>query len=334
MIVFPTTPDEVQASKGTIRAGGTELQERRRLPGMGGDLIDLRDTAGLHDLRFAADGTLRIGAGRRIADVGSNEEIRAIYPGFAEAVGGLATPQIRAVATMAGNLLQRTRCWYFRAPETGDRCFKRGGSMCSARTGDHLYHACFDTGSCVSVHPSTIGMAMLAYDGLVEVAPGGLRSVAALLGDGSNASADNTLQPGELVIALVLPAPQAGEHSAYFRAITRARAEWPLVEVLARLVVANGVVTEAAIALGGVAPVPLRAAAAEAALLGKAPDAAAFALAAKAATTGAAPLPMTGYKLELIEGSVLEALERAAERGPVVLPARVNKLPRESKETR
>lgn len=334
MIVFPSTPEEVLLSKGTIRAGGTELQERRRLPGMGGDLVDLRDTVGLDELRFAADGTLRIGAGRRIAEIGSNEEIRAIYPGFAEAVGGLATPQIRAVATMAGNLLQRNRCWYFRAPETGDRCFKRGGSMCSARAGDHLYHACFDTGPCVSVHPSTIGMAMLAYDGLVEVAPGGLRSVAALLGDGSNASADNALQSGELVTALVLPAPQAFEHSAYFRAISRARSEWPLVEVLARIVVADGVVTEAAIALGGVAPVPLRAAAAEAALLGQAPDAAAFAKAAKAATVGASPLPMTGYKVELVEGSVLEALERAAGRDAVVLPAPVHKLPRASEETR
>ncbi len=334
MIVFPTTLEEAQASKGTIRAGGTELAERRRLPGLGGDLVDLRDTAGLDELRFAADGTLRIGAGHRIANVGSNAEIRAVYPGFAEAVGGLATPQIRAVATMAGNLLQRTRCWYFRAPETGDRCFKRGGNMCSARAGDHLYHACFDLGSCVSVHPSSIGMAMLAYDGLVDVAPGGLRSVSDLLGDGTNASADNALKPGELVTALVLPPPQAGEHSAYFRAISRARSEWPLVEVLVRLVVVDGVIRDAAIAMGGVAPVPLRASVSEAKLLGKAPDAAAFAAAAQAATVGSAPLPMTGYKLELVVGSVLEALERAAERDPVVLPAPVNKLPRTSQETR
>ncbi|MGH1341501.1 MAG: FAD binding domain-containing protein [Nannocystales bacterium] len=333
MIVFPKTLLEAQASEGTIRAGGTELQERRRLPGMGGDLVDLRDTAGLDSLRFAADGTLRIGAGRRIAEVGSNAEIQAAYPGFAEAAGGLATPQIRAVATMAGNLLQRTRCWYFRAPQTGDRCFKRGGNMCSARSGDHLFHACFDLGSCVSVHPSTLGMAMLAYDGLVEVAPGGMRSVAELLGDGSDASADNTLRPGEVVTALVLPAPQAGEHSAYFRAISRARSEWPLVEVLARLVVDGGVIKEAAIALGGVAPVPVRASVAEAKLVGKAPDAAAFQTAAEAATVGSAPLPMTGYKLELIVGSVLEALERAAKRDPVVLPAPIHKLPRSSEKT-
>lgn len=328
MIVFPTTIEEALAAKGTIRAGGTELQERRRLPGMGGDLVDLRDTAGLDALKFAESGELRIGAKRRIAEIGAHPEVRAKYPGFAEAVGGLATPQIRAVGTMGGNLLQRTRCWYYRAPETGQRCFKRGGNECSARAGDHLYHACFDLGPCVSVHPSTIGMAMLAYDGVVDVAPTGLKAVADLYGDGSNPRVDHTLGDGELLRALVLPAPAAGEHSAYVRAISRARSEWPLVEVLARIVVDGGAITGAAVALGGVAPVPRRAAAAEAALLGKPPEPKVFAAAAKAATDGTSPLPMTGYKLALIEGAVLEALERAVARDPVALASSNSKLPR------
>ncbi len=333
MIVFPTTVEEALAAQGTYRAGGTELQERRRLPNLpaaigGGDLVDLRDTEGLDELRYAADGTLRIGAKTRMATVGDHADLRVHYPGFAEAVGGLATPQIRAVGTMAGNLLQRTRCWYFRAPQTQDRCFKRGGNTCSARAGDHTFHSCFDLGPCASVHPSTIAMAMLAYDGLVDVAPGGLRSVATLLGDGSDARSDNQLQPGELITSLVLPAPRAGEQSAYFRAISRARSEWPLVEVLVRLVVEGGVVAEAAIAMGGVAPVPLRASSAETALLGRKPDVAVLTAAAKAATEGAAPLPMTGYKLELVEGSVLETLERALARDAVVLASSVNKLPR------
>lgn len=327
MIVFPTTVEEALAAKGTIRAGGTELQERRRLPGMGGDLIDLRDTTGLDELKFADSGELRIGAKRRIAEIGAHPEVKANYPGFAEAVGGLATPQIRAVGTMAGNLLQRTRCWYFRAPETGDRCFKRGGNECSARGGDHLYHACFDLGPCVSVHPSTIGMAMLAYDGVVEVSSGA-KAVADLFGDGSNPRVDNALTEGEIVKALVLPAPRSGEHSAYFRAISRARSEWPLVEVLARVVVEGGTITDAAVALGGVAPVPLRASAAEAALLGKKPEPSVLAAAAEAAKEGAAPLPMTGYKVDLVVGTVLETLERAVARDPVQLASSNNKLPK------
>ncbi len=327
MIVFPSTVEEALAAKGTIRAGGTELQERRRLPGMGGDLVDLRDTTGLDELKFADSGELRIGAKRRIAEIGAHPEVKAKYPGFADAVGGLATPQIRAVGTMAGNLLQRTRCWYFRAPETGDRCFKRGGNECSARSGDHLYHACFDLGPCVSVHPSTIGMAMLAYDGVVEVSSGP-KTVADLYGDGSNPRVDNALSEGVVVKALVLPPPRAGERSAYFRAISRARSEWPLVEVLARVVVEGGTIKEAAVALGGVAPVPLRAPAAEAALLGKTPEPSVLAAAAEAAREGAAPLPMTGYKVDLVVGTVLETLERAVARDPVQLASSNNKLPK------
>ncbi|MCR9163489.1 MAG: FAD binding domain-containing protein [Nannocystaceae bacterium] len=328
MIVFPTTIEEALAATGTLRAGGTELQERRRLPGMGGDLVDLRDTAGLDELRFSEGGELRIGAKRRIAEIGGHPEVKAKYPGFAEAVGGLATPQIREVGTMAGNLLQRTRCWYFRAPETGDRCFKRGGNECSARGGDHLYHACFDLGPCVSVHPSTIGMAMLAYDGVIEVASSGPMAVAELYGDGSNPRVDHGLPEGAVVTALVLPPPRTGEHSAYFRAISRARSEWPLVEALARVVVEDGTIAQASVALGGVAPVPLRAPAAEAALLGKAPEPSVLGEAARAATEGAAPLPMTRYKVELVVGTVLEALERAFAREPVELASSNDKLPR------
>lgn len=332
MIVFPTTVEQALSSEGTVRAGGTELQERRRLPmsdgGLGGDLVDLRDLdEGLNDLRYAVDGTLRIGAKRTIAEVGSHPEIAALYPGFSQAAAGLATPQIRAVATVAGNLLQHTRCWYYRAPEAASRCFKRGGSSCAARDGDHLYAACFDVGPCVSVHPSTLGVALLAYDGLVDVAPTGLRSAKDLLGDGSDPTRDNLLEEGSLVRALVLPEPRVGEHSAYFRTISRARAEWPLVEVVARLIVADGVIREAAIGLGGVAPVPRRAAAAEAALLGKTIEPAHLAAAAKAATEGAAPLAMTAYKVDLIEGTVLEALERAVATPAVELPAPVSKLP-------
>ncbi len=316
MIVFPTTVQQALASTGTVRAGGTELQERRRLPNQAGDLIDLRDTEGLEELGFGSAGELRIGARVRIADVADHPAIRDGYPGFSEAAGGLATPQIRAVATVGGNLLQHNRCWYYRAPEAGARCFKRGGSACAARDGDHLYSACFDVGPCVSVHPSTLGMAMLAYDGRVEVEPGGERSVAALLGDGSDPRHDHQLETGSVLRTLILPLPAPEERSAYFRAISRARSEWPLVEVLARVTLQAGVVSEVAIAIGGVAPAPRRAPAAEAALRGRKPTPEVLAAAARAASDGASPLPMTAYKVELVEGAVLETLERALAREP------------------
>ena len=184
--------------------------------------------------------------------------------------------------------------------------------MCSARAGDHLYHACFDLGACVSVHPSTVAMAMLAYDGLVDVAPGGLRPVRALMGDGTDPRRDNRLEDGALVTALVLPPPQAGEQSAYFRAISRARSEWPLVEVLVRLVVEDGAVAEAAIALGGVAAKPWRATRAEAALKGLPATRENFLAAAAEELTAARPLDGNAFKVGLTQRTIAAVLTSLA----------------------
>lgn len=308
MIVFPTRLADATGHEGEIRAGATDLQERRRLGLAGGALVDLRDVTEARDIAAAGDG-LRIGALATIAALADHAQVRAAYPALALAAGGLATPQIRAVATVAGNLLQRSRCWYFRAPES--TCLKKGGAMCQARAGDHLYHACFDLGPCVAVHPSTLAMALLTYDAKVGIVGGAPRSIGELLGDGSDPRRENRLAPGEVIESVLLPAPAAGERGAYVRAIARARAEWPLVEVGARLGVHDGKIAWAAVAAGGVAPVPLRLGAVEAALVGRAAAIEGLADAAAAATDGAKPLPMTGYKLELLQGAVLEAIERA-----------------------
>ena len=133
-----------------------------------------------------------------------------------------------------------------------------------------------------------------------------------LFGDGSNGAADNALQPGEIIKSIVLPQPLAGERALYKRAISRTHAEWPLVEVCARAVVANGAFQFVRLTAGGIAPVPLRLAACEAALQGKPANAATIAEAARLATLGAKPLPMTGYKLDLLTGVVHDLLERLA----------------------
>jgi xanthine dehydrogenase YagS FAD-binding subunit len=309
MIVFPTTIEDAVKAKGEFRAGGTDLVERRNLGIATGDIVDLRDLGGLENIEWGEGGALRIGARTRIVDVARSEHVAKSYPGLAAAAGGLATPQIRAVGTLGGNLLQRTRCWYFRSPEA--KCLKKGGNKCYAREGDHLFHSCFDLGPCASVHPSTLGMALMAYNAQVEVSGGKARTLAELYGDGSDPRRDHQLEEGALLTAVVLPAPAKGERSAYFRAISRSRSEWPLVEVLARLVVEGETIEQAAVAMGGVAPVPLRLHEVDAALVGKPASAATFKAAAEVARKGASPLPMTGYKVDLVEGTVLEALERA-----------------------
>lgn len=320
MIAFPKDAAEaasllslpVEGVSPVARAGGTDLQHRRRLGLPASEtarpLVDLRDVTGLNGITVGVDG-LSIGALARISEIAAHPDVRAGWSGFAAAAGDLATPQIRAVATLGGNLLQRVRCWYFRSPEF--TCLKKGGMSCYAREGDHLWHSCFDLGACVAPHPSTIGLALLAYDGWVEVQGEGRRSAADLYGNGTDARHDHQLADGELLIGAGLPPAIAGERSAYFRLASRAAAEWPLVEVVVRLQLDGASIRAAAVAMGGVAPIPLRLPEVEAALVGKTADEATFAAAAALAVHGANPLPGTRYKLDLIPGAVHEALSRA-----------------------
>jgi xanthine dehydrogenase YagS FAD-binding subunit len=152
--------------------------------------------------------------------------------------------------------------------------------------------------------------ALLAYDARITTDSRDGLTIAELLGDGSNGRADHALPPGEIITKIVLPAPLAGERAAYKRAISRTYAEWPLVEVCARLGIADGKFQFVRLAAGGIAPVPLRLTACEATLQGKTASPETIAEAAKQATSGAKPLPMTTYKLYLLEGLTLDLLER------------------------
>lgn len=309
MISFPRTLDEAATAEGEVRAGGTDVQELRRSGVSRGPIVDLRDLPGLDRIEWGEEGAAKIGAMVKVSEIADDARIRRSYPGLAMAARDLATPQIRAVGTLGGNLLQRNRCPYFRHPATS--CFKKGGSNCPAREGDHHHGVLFDLGPCVAPHPSTLGMVLLAYEARVEVHGGSARTVADLYGDGSEASRDHRLDNGEVLTAVELPEPVNGESAAYFRATSRAFAEWPLVECVARLVVEDGEIRFAHVAAGGVANVPLRMPRVEGALAGEPADSGTFERAAEKATEGANPLPMTGYKATLLRGTVLETLERA-----------------------
>lgn len=303
------TVEDVLAATGEYRAGGTDLQQRIRSGVSVGPVVDLMKLPGLDVIEWDEQGQARIGALVPMATVAREPRLVAAYPGLAAAAGALATPQIRAAGTIGGNLLQRNRCWYYRHPATS--CFKKGGDDCPARDGNHLYGVCFDLGPCVAPHPSTLGMALLAYDAEVEVAGSGSRSVVALYGDGSDGRHDHQLGDHELLTAVHMPPPLPRERAAYFRAIGRALAEWPLVEAVVRLAVSEGEITFARVVVGGVAPIPLRRQRVEDALLGRPPTADTIERAASLAAEGANPLPMTRYKAQLLPGTVRETLERA-----------------------
>jgi len=292
-----------------FRAAGTDLSERRRSGVSQGPLIDI-SAKGDSAIAWNANGAASIGALATIAAIATDARMIAAYPGIAASASGLATPQIRQLATLGGNLAQRSRCWYFRRADID--CLKKGGSTCPARTGNHLYGVAFDLGPCVAPHPSTMAAALLAYDAIIATDRRSGLSIADLLGDGSLAHADHTLAAGEMIKSIALPVPLAGERSFYKRAISRSYAEWPLVELCARVVITNGKFQFVRLGAGGIAPVPLRLAAAEAVLNDKAASAASIAEAAKAAASGAKPLPMTSYKLDLLGGLVRDVLEQLA----------------------
>ena len=292
-IVFLTDAEHLPEGGGVFRAGGTDLQERLRSTNAAPRILDLMgiddfvgirfgagqglvedatgaaaagdesgdagDGAGQHDgggeHHVRLGGGTRIGAGTRMSVVADG--LIESYPALAKTTASLATPQVRAVGTIGGNLLQHTRCWYARHPDLS--CFKTGGYSCPARDGRHLYGVVFDTSDCVHPHPSSMAMALLLYDAEVAVAGAGRRTVAELLGDGSDPRRDNLLGEGEVVTAVHLPQPWEHERAAYFRSISRFEAEWPLVEAVCRVRLADdGSVADCGIGVGGVAPVPLR----------------------------------------------------------------------------
>jgi xanthine dehydrogenase YagS FAD-binding subunit len=292
-----------------FRAAGTDLSERRRSGVSKGPVIDIA-AAGDASISWAADGAATIGAFATIATIAADTRIKGAYPGVSASALSLATPQIRNLATLGGNLAQRSRCWYFRKPHIA--CLKKGGSNCPARSGNHLYGVAFDLGPCVAPHPSTMAAAFIAYEAQIVTDRRSGLSVRDLLGDGSNGHADHALGAGEMIKQIALGVPLAGERALYKRAVSRTHAEWPLVELCARAVVTDGVFKFVRLGAGGIAPVPLRLRASEAALEDKRADAATIAEAAKQATAGAKPLPMTGYKLDLLSGLVRDLLEQLA----------------------
>lgn len=311
-MIRPGNVGEAVAARGAYRAGGTDLHARRRLGLSDGDIVDLRALEELGGVEADAGGA-RIGALTRIATIAGHPAVVEGWPALSLTAGALATPQIRAVGTLGGNLLQHNRCPYYRHP--GFTCYRSGGSSCPAREGDHRHGVIFDLGPCVAPHPSSLAMALMAYDATAVVSGDRRLTMSQLLGDGSDGSRHHRLDEGDVMIAVELPPPLLGERAAYLRATGRALAEWPIVEAVCRLRLAGGSTIERpAIAVGGVAPVPLRLANVEEALAGlDAADLSGQEEAAALSTTEVTPLAMTGHKVPLLRNVVLEAVRRAVE---------------------
>lgn len=310
MLTIAKDIEQAAAGKGEYRAGATDFYARYRLGIRPESIVDISRIDSLKSIRWNPDGSASVGALVTVDALANDEKIKRLYPALAQAAGGLATPQIRRMATIGGSLLQRTRCWYYRHPDF--KCYKRGGDHCPAREGNHQYGVCFDLGPCVFPHPSTLGMALIAYDGTTEIHDGSKLSIGNLYGMGTDPTIDHLLGEDELITFIHLPPPLEDEKSVYTRITGRHEAEWPLVEILVRLQIVNESIQAARVVLGGVANIPMALPHVDKILKGQSANQATFERAAEKAIVGANPLPMTTYKVKLISGGVLDALEKAA----------------------
>lgn len=294
-------------------AGGTDLMQLWKAgiqaPGQVVDISRLKlDRVG------TADGWLSIGALARLSDVAAHPDVARNHPALAEAVLASASGQLRTMATVGGNLLQRTRCPYFRNEALP--CNKRApGSGCGARDGENRQGALFGASkACVATHPSDLAVALAALDAEVEILGlGGMRRVS-LSGlhrlPGEAPQHDTTLAPGELITVVhVHDGGRFAQRSTYLKVRDRASFEFAVVSVAACLRLEAGLIVEARLAAGGVAPLPWRLSRSEAALIGRAPDAGSFAMAGAMATEGAQPLAHNGFKVDLLRGAVVRALQ-------------------------
>lgn len=272
-------------------------------------VVDLKTIPGLDRIAVEPDGSLRIGPLATLARVAAHDAVRKSHAALAQACAEAASPQIRSVATIGGNVLQRPRCWYYRLESY--KCLKKGGDVCFAVGGENRYQSIFGGGPSYAVHPSNAAVAIVALGGsFVLEGAKGARTVAAgefFTLPSKDPQRENQLQPGEILTEIRVPAA-AGVKSVYQDLRERAAFDWPLVSAAVALRSEGEAVREARVVLGAVAPVPWRSAKAEQALVGKPLDEAAAGAAARAAIFGAAPLSDNGYKVGLVQTLVRRAL--------------------------
>ncbi|MEO8706675.1 MAG: FAD binding domain-containing protein [Kofleriaceae bacterium] len=311
--VQPETVDDAVAALAQAGAmplaGGVDLLDRLKerivAPSR---LVSIRKLAGLGEI--AIDGTgANIGANVTLARLAADPALRKSHPLIGEAASHAATPQLRAMATLGGNLAQRPRCWYFR--NEAFACRKKGGSECFAHAGDNELHAIFGNKVCAATHPSTIVTALLALGARVAIAgkkPREVELASFFLAPEADITREVDLAPGELITRVIVPKQAANVRTAYTKQVAKQSFDWPIADVAVALAMDGRTCKQATIVLGAVAPTPRRATEAERALVGSAIDATTAARAARAAVAGATPLSGNEHKVAILEAVVARTI--------------------------
>jgi xanthine dehydrogenase YagS FAD-binding subunit len=296
-------------------AGGTTILDLMKLNvERPSQLIDISRLP-LARIEELPDGGIRVGAMVRNSDLAHHALVQARYPLLAQALLAGASPQLRNMATTGGNLLQRTRCWYFR--DVSAPCNKREpGSGCSALHGQNRIHAVLGTSDhCIATHASDMCVALAALGATVRLhGPSGDRVIPFAhfhRVPGSHPEEETVLQRGELIVSVDIPRLPFATRSVYLKVRDRRSYAFALAAAAVALDIRDGTIRDARIALGGVATTPWRSPAAESALIGKAAGSAAYHAAANAALAGAIPRAHNAFKIELAKRTLMRALARA-----------------------
>jgi len=247
-------------------------------------------------------GTLKIGATTRIADIAASSVIQSKFTALAQAASRVASPHIRDMGTIGGNIAQLHRCWYFRKPENRFDCARKGGKQCFAMNGDNRYHSIFGpSGMCIAVHPSDIAPALIALDAKIVTTT---RTVDAENFFEVKNPGNTVLAAGEVIKEIQVPAVPSGAKSAFIKFAIRKSIDFPIVNVAVRA----GGSSAPRIALNAVAPKPYRATKAEAAIAGKPINEANATAAGEAAVADAKPFEASKYKVQIAKTLVKRAL--------------------------
>ena len=297
--------------KARVIAGGTDLLgilKDKILPSYPEVIINIKAIPKLDHVKEDRHG-LKIGALATLSDIARSPAIREKYRVLAEAADAVGSPQIRNVATLAGNLCQDVRCWYYRYPHhIGGRmlCLRKGSGRCLALSGDNRYHAILEGKRCFAVCPSDMATALTALNATISIA--GIRGSRLVPVRDFFTTLGNVLNVGEMITEIQVPKPLEKTEQRFLKLTLRKPIDFAVASVASVLYLKDGICAEADIAIGAVAPEPIKAVAAEQIIKGKAITLETAAKAAEAAVAGAKPLSMNAYKVEMTKTLVKRAI--------------------------
>lgn len=298
-----------------FKAGGIDLMDLMKEGLVNpSTIVSVKSIPGLDQVSYDDTSGLEIGANVTLAELEANEEIKQKYVALHLAVAHAGTAQLRNSATLAGNLAQRTRCWYFRSID--HECYRKGSGTCYAQKGENEFHAIMNNGTCASVHASSVSTALMAFNARVQITSADGKSKEVGMEDffihpDVNSKNETILKSGELITGVVLPPVSTGTKSFYIKYGARESHDWAMADVAVVTKMSGGKCTEAEVVLGAAAPVPIKSSGAAKKLVGKSISESIAKAAGKASMKGATPLAGNKYKVPVFETIVKRAILKA-----------------------